>query len=145
MRQRAQQKGPVSLINAPEIAPDCQPVTGIMCGPLSLDALDKRQRPYRRYAAISTAILGDMGGEDQTSEIQRQLVSRFATLALSLEAMEAAAIEGNSIDLDLFARGAGHLRRIGEALGMKRTPRDVTGDLKGYLSAKANAREPAPA
>jgi hypothetical protein len=79
------------------------------------------------------------------TEIQRQLVGKFSTLALQLEALEAAAIEGDEIDLDLFGRCAGHLRRIAETLGLKRQPRDVTGDLKGYLSAAANARESVPA
>jgi hypothetical protein len=113
--------------NTPDLSATSEAVMAPIAGTLCLDSLDRRTRPYRRYQAINGAVLVDLGGEDQTSEIQRQLVSRFATLALSLEAMEASAIEGSSIDLDLFARGAGHLRRIGEALGMKRTPRDVTG------------------
>jgi hypothetical protein len=125
------------LNNCPDIAAENSATSGPVVGPSTIDALDKRTRPFRRYQAISTAILSDMGGEDQTSEIQRQLVSRFATLALSLEAMEASAIEGSAIDLDLFARGAGHFRRLGEALGMKRIPKDVT-SLGAILRGEAN-------
>ena len=51
-------------------------------GLLSIDALDKRTRPFRRYEAIRGAVLADMGGEENTSEVQRQLISKFATLAL---------------------------------------------------------------
>lgn len=120
-------------------APDNSATGAPIVGPSTIDALDKRTRPFRRYQAINSAVLADLGGADQASEIQRQLVSRFATLALSLEAMEAAAIDGASIDLDLFARGAGHLRRLGEALGLKRQPRDVTPSLETYLAGKARA------
>jgi hypothetical protein len=94
-------------------------------GVLSIDGLDRRTRPYRRYETIRAAVLSDMGGADNTSEVQRQLISKFATLALQLEVLETAAIEGNKIDLDPFGRCAGHLRRIGEVLGLRRVPRDV--------------------
>jgi hypothetical protein len=63
---------------------------------------------------------------------------------LQLESMEAAAIEGNEIDLDLFGRCAGHLRRIAEALGLKRTPRDVTPSVAEYV-ARLNADDGAGA
>ena len=113
-------------LDTSDIAGRYEPLSEPVDTTFTLDSLDRRQRPYRRFQAIRSAVVSDLGGEDQTSEIQRQLVSRFATLALSLEAMEAAAIEGSAIDLDLFARGAGHLRRLGEALGMKRVPKDIT-------------------
>jgi hypothetical protein len=94
-------------------------------GVLSIDALDRRTRPYKRYEMIRAAVLSDMGGAENTSEVQRQLISKFATLALQLEVLESAAIEGTQIDLDLFGRCAGHLRRIAETLGLRRVPRDV--------------------
>lgn len=127
--------------DSPTIAAGCEPVGAPVGVASTLADLDQRQRPFRRYRAISAAILGDMGGADQISEVQRQLVSRFAMLALTLEAMEASAIEGNALDLDLFARGAGHLRRIGEALGMRRVPRDVTPTLETYLAGMAGQTE----
>ena len=102
--------------------PDARAVGGL----LSLDALDRRTRPFKRYETIRGAVLADMGGEENVSEVQKQLVSKFATIALQLEIMEAAAIDGNEIDVDLFGRAAGHLRRIAEALGMQRVARDVT-------------------
>jgi hypothetical protein len=89
---------------------------------LSIDALDKRTRPYRRYETIRAAVLADMGGAENTSEVQRQLISKFATLALQLELLEAAAIDGDKIDVDLFGRASGHLRRIAETLGLRRVP-----------------------
>jgi hypothetical protein len=103
-----------------------QPETRGFGNLLSIDALDKRTRPFKRYETIRAAVLSDMGGEANVGEIQRQLISKFATLALQLEVLETAAIEGKPVDLDLFGRCAGHLRRIAETLGLKRVPRDVT-------------------
>jgi hypothetical protein len=99
---------------------------GDIGGLLWMDNLDKRTRPYRRYRAIRSAVLSDLGGEDNTTEVQRQLISKFCTLALQLEALEAAAVEGRRIDIDLFGRCASHLRRIAETIGLRRIPRDVT-------------------
>jgi hypothetical protein len=79
----------------------------------------------------------DLGGEDQTSEIQRQLISRFALLAMRLEVMEAAALAGDEIDIELFGRAAGNLRRLGEALGLKRVPRDIS-SLGSILRGEVN-------
>jgi hypothetical protein len=120
--------------------PDARVTGGIS----SIDALDKRTRAFKRYRVIVGAVLSDMGGAESVSEIQHQLVAKFATLALQLESMEAAAIEGNEIDLDLFGRCAGHLRRIAEALGLKRTPRDVTPSVAEYV-ARLNADDGAGA
>lgn len=123
-------------------APDARVMGGIS----SIQALDKRTRSFKRYSVIVGAVLADMGGTENVSEIQRQLIAKFATLALQLEAMEAAAIEGNEIDLDLFGRCAGHLRRIAEALGINRIPRDVTPSVAEYVAdAAAGADEAATA
>jgi hypothetical protein len=118
-----------------------QPATRAVGGILSIDALDKRTRAFKRYQVIVGAVLADTGGVENVSEIQRQLIAKFATLALQLEAMEAAAIEGNEIDLDLFGRCAGHLRRIAEALGLKRVPREIP-TLEEHLARIARERPP---
>jgi hypothetical protein len=111
--------------DSPEQSPGYNLEAKGMPGVLSIDALDRRTRPYRRYETIRGAVLSDMGGADNTSEVQRQLISKFATLALQLEVLESAAIEGHEIDLDLFGRCAGHLRRIAETLGLRRVPVQV--------------------
>jgi hypothetical protein len=112
-----------------------EPEARATSGPLSIDALDRRTRPFRRYEAIRSAVLADMGGEQNTSEVQRQLISKFSTLALQLETMEAAAVAGSSIDIDLFGRCASHLRRLAEALGFERVARAVP-TLEAYLATQ---------
>ena len=114
---------------------------------LTIDALDRRRAPFKRYETIRAGVLADVAaayaaGEANISEVQRQLISKFATLALQLELMEAAALEGQTIDLDLFGRCAGHLRRIAETLGIERRPRDVTPGIDEIAAEiKANKRQ----
>jgi hypothetical protein len=109
---------------------------------LSIDALDKRTRAYRRYETIRGAVLADMGGDANVSAVQRQLISKFATLAMRLEEMEASALAGQEIDVDLFGRCSGHLRRLAETLGLRRVQK-VVPDLRSYLESKATEVEPA--
>ena len=121
--------------NTPDLNATSDTVMAPIAGTLCLDSLDRRTRPYRRFQAIRGAVLSDMGGAEGTTEIQRQLVGKFSTLALQLEALEAAAIEGDEIDLDLFGRCAGHLRRIAETLGIERRSRDVTPTVEAYVAS----------
>jgi hypothetical protein len=118
----------------------CEAVAKGIDGAFNIDAIDKRSRAWRRYQSIRSAVLTDLGGESNTGEIARQLISKFATLAIQLEEMEAFAVNGGKIDLDLFGRCAGHLRRIAETLGLKRIPRDVTPMLEQYLAQKREAQ-----
>jgi hypothetical protein len=116
------------------------PGYGLDRGALSIDSLDRRRRHFKRYESIRGAVLADMGGESNTTEVQRQLISKFATLALQLEVMESSAIEGNPIDLDLFGRNVGHLRRIAETLSLRRVMFDVTTlDPLAYAAAREDA------
>ena len=101
---------------------------------LDINDLDKRTKPYKRWEAIRAAVLSDRGGETNVSEVQRQLISKFATLALQLELLEIAALAGQSIDCDLFGRVSGHLRRLGETLGVDRIARSVP-TLQEYLAS----------
>src|SRR5450631_4402322 len=128
-------------LNAAQQESRYQPATRSVGGISSIAALDKRTRAFKRYQVIVGAVLADIGGAENVSEIQRQLIAKFATLALQMEAMEAAAIEGNEIDLDLFGRCAGHLRRIAEALGMRRVPREIP-TLEEHLALIARERPP---
>jgi hypothetical protein len=44
---------------------------------------------------------------------------------------------GDDVDINLYARTAGHFRRIYETLGIERRKRDVTPSLHSYLDGKA--------
>jgi hypothetical protein len=80
--------------------------------------------------------LADLGGEDAASAAERSLIRRASVMTVELERLEkkfAQADETLADDLDLYQRTAGNLRRLFEAVGLKRRPRDVTPTLDQYL------------
>jgi hypothetical protein len=78
-----------------------------------------------------------MGGRDQLSEAQLSLIKRAAAMECELEQMEGKLSMGESVDMDVFARVTGHLRRTLETLGIERRPRDITPSLPRYLTDRA--------
>jgi hypothetical protein len=80
----------------------------------------------RRYHDLVVAHIGDAGGHDTLSAAQLSLIRRASAIELELERMEGKLSMGEEVDLDKFGRAASHLRRLWEALGLRRVPRDVT-------------------
>jgi hypothetical protein len=70
-------------------------------------------------------------------EFQLSLVATAATLRLELERLEGRMSTGDDVDIDLYARTAGHFRRICETLGIERRKRNVTPSVHSYLDGKA--------
>jgi hypothetical protein len=65
-----------------------------------------------------------------------------ATLTVELERMETAfalAGEAQPEQLELYQRVASTMRRLLEAIGIKRVPRDVTPTLEQYLANRTEA------
>ena len=59
----------------------------------------------------------------------RNIIRRASVMTVELERLEAkfaTAGEASTDDLNLYFRGAGNLRRLLEAIGLKRRPRDVS-------------------
>lgn len=92
----------------------------------------------RRFRDIYAEIINDLGGIDLLSEAQRQLVRRCATIAIACEEMEGHAVLGEEINLDLYGALTDRLGRTFQRLGLKRVARNVTPDLKQYLSRNGN-------
>ncbi len=89
----------------------------------------------RRWKDVTAQLVLDLGGRDFVSEFQLALCKRAASLTVELESLEAAMSEGQIVDLDLFGRLVGHLRRILESLspGLGRVARvSDTLDLSTY-------------
>jgi hypothetical protein len=59
------------------------------------------------------------------SEAQLSLVKRASAIECELEVLEGKLSQGELVDLDCFGRGASHLRRILESLGLERKPKDI--------------------
>jgi hypothetical protein len=80
----------------------------------------------RRYKDLIASHASDLGGMEVLSEAQASLIRRCAAMEVELEAMEAKLSKGEEINLDLFTRTAGHLRRYLASLGIRRQPLDIT-------------------
>lgn len=74
------------------------------------------------------------------SEAQLSLIRRSSTIEIELESMEGRLSRGEDVDLDLFNRAAGNLRRLLETLGIQRSKRDVTLSLHDIIREKAAGR-----
>jgi hypothetical protein len=93
---------------------------------LFLETVDQRSAEARRFRDILGEIVGDLGGADRLSEGQRQMARRCALLSTECERMEAKAVAGEEIDLDVFGQLTDRLGRAFQRLGLKRVKRDVT-------------------
>jgi hypothetical protein len=99
-----------------------------------LTGIDQRSAWYRRFKDCIHEYLSDI---PDPSAAERSIIRRVSTLEVELERLEAKfakAGEASPEDLDLYQRTAGNLRRLLEALGLQRRPRDVTPSLNEYLA-----------
>jgi hypothetical protein len=105
---------------------------------LFLEGTDGRSAAARRFRDVLAEIASDLGGIENLSEAQRQLARRCALLSVECEKMEARAVAGEPIDLDLFGQLVDRLGRALQRIGLRRVPRDVT-HLGAYIRQKAGA------
>ena len=79
----------------------------------------------RRWKDLTDMHVADLGGQEAITAAQFSLCQRAATLEVQIEQLEAAMSSGEDVDLDLFGRLAGHLRRYHQTLGLERRARPV--------------------
>jgi len=101
-----------------------------------LDDLDGRTVQVRRYKHAMTCFATDLGGEDQLTQGQLQLVRSAAGLALLRERLDAKALADKYVPIEEYTRITNALTRVVIALGLKRVSRNVTPDLETYLRGK---------
>jgi hypothetical protein len=104
-------------------------------GSALLPGVDGRSSWVRRCRDVIREHVADLGGVDNCSAAERSLVRRASVLTVELERMErqfALAGEASAEDLDIYARVAGNLRRLLEAVGLQRRPREVVLDPLRY-------------
>ena len=89
----------------------------------------------RRYRDLVVDQISDLGGEELITAAQASLIRRAATMGVVLEGWEGQLSKGETVDLDLYGRIAGHLRRYHETLGIERVARNVTPSLREYMEA----------
>jgi hypothetical protein len=87
----------------------------------------------RRFHDLVVGHVIDLGGADLLSEAQFSLIRRAAAIECELERLDARLSRDEPVDMDSYARVAGHLRRMFETLGLERVARDVTPSLGDLL------------
>jgi hypothetical protein len=114
-----------------------------------LPGIDGRSVWARRLRDLVKLHLSDIGGRSVASEAEFSIVRRASAITVELERLELRFAEANlagqppdPVDFDLYLRGANSLRRLLEAVGLQRRPRDVTPSLGSYL-ANQRVEEPA--
>ena len=103
-----------------------------------LPGVDGRSAWVRRCKELIADHIADLGGEANTSAAERSLIRRASVMTVELERLEvkfATAGEASPVDLELYQRTAGNLRRLLESIGLRRRARDVTPTLGEILSS----------
>ena len=106
----------------------------------SLDDLDNRTLAAKRTRQLLGDIVSDLGGPENVTAAQRQLVQRAAILGAYLEDIEFKWASGEEIPFAEYLVAVNAQRRVLATIGLERRSRDVTPSLADYLANKARAR-----
>ncbi|MEI6558496.1 MAG: hypothetical protein WCO00_08810 [Rhodospirillaceae bacterium] len=104
----------------------------------NLPEIDGRTRAARLSRDIADAIANDLGGPDNLTEVQRQLIRRLAIMCVVARGMEDRLALGEDLNIGEYSTLTNALRRIAADIGLKRIPKDM-GNLNDYLQTVAAA------
>jgi len=90
--------------------------------------IDTRRTPFFQVRQLARRIARDMG--DDLSTAQAQLVQRAATLGALCEDTEVRLLQGQPASVADFLTMINTQRRLLQALGLKRVPKDITSPLE---------------
>ncbi|WP_363348292.1 hypothetical protein [Methylocystis echinoides] len=112
-------------------------------GKLLMGDVDERSQFARRLRdiiALHVDCLSRGAGGEALSEAELSLIRRVSVCELRLEEMEMRMAQGKDISIDVYARVAGHVRRMHEALNglslRNKVAKDVTPSLGQYVSKR---------
>jgi hypothetical protein len=97
----------------------------------------------RRMRDLMEDHIADLGGRENTSSSERNLVRRAAALTIQAELLEQQFALESTVDpdtVDTYGRICGHLRRLLEAVGLQRRPRTVGTSLGDLMVADLKAQ-----
>ena len=103
-----------------------------------IPGIDGRSGWVRRAKELISEHTQDLGGIDNISAAEKSIIRRASTISVELERLEkkfALAGEVNTDEVEAYARIAANLRRLLEAIGLQRRPRDMT-TLDQYLDKR---------
>jgi hypothetical protein len=96
---------------------------------LTLDALDGRTAAYVAARKLVETMSRDLGGADQLSEGERQLVQRVALVGAIVSDFETKWVAGQKIELGDYLQACRTQCRLLSSLGLQRRSRDITNSL----------------
>jgi hypothetical protein len=95
----------------------------------------------RKCRETLAELVTDLGGPENLSAAERNLLRRASVLTTELTRIEEALANSPDILPELillYAKASGNLRRLLEAVGLRRRPRDITPSLHDYLRSRAS-------
>lgn len=101
----------------------------------SREELDGRLNALKAFERRVSAIKSDLGGADQLSTMEIDLVEAFANSAVVLDGLNVRLLLGAPVDRTELAATISSMVRVASRLGLRRRSRDVTPSLKEYLKA----------
>jgi hypothetical protein len=110
---------------------------------MTLSDLDRRTGAARRANDLINAISDDLGGESRLAAAEKQIIQRAALLGTIAEDLETKWLCGEPIDPGTLSAVGNAQRRLFEAIGIRRVPKDITPRLESYL-ANTPAEEVSP-
>jgi hypothetical protein len=99
---------------------------------LTLDHLDQRTAAARAARSLVDHLTSDLGGDDQLSAGERELVKRAALCGAIVADFEARWVAGQLVELGEYLAAVNVQRRVLATLGLRRRPVDVTPDPLEY-------------
>jgi hypothetical protein len=99
----------------------------------TIASLDQRTGPAKLFKRLIANIETDLGGHDELSEIEMQLVEAYAGSSVLLANLNAKIALGEDISAGEHALIASTMVRLAGKLGLRRRPRDVTPNLDDLL------------
>jgi hypothetical protein len=88
--------------------------------PMSPERLDARLAAAKQFESIVAGIAADLGGEDNLSIMQRELIDAFAGAAISVHDLNARLLLGEKINLAMQVEACRVMVSFASHLGLKR-------------------------
>ena len=103
----------------------------------TLDALDSRTLAAKRAHALVADLESDLGGPDNVTVAERQIVQHAGVLGAVIEHQEALWLAGDEVDETALLAAINCQRRLLETVGLQRRSRDVTPNIAAYSRGRA--------
>jgi hypothetical protein len=101
---------------------------------LDLSDLDQRTNAAKLAQQVKADIIGDLGGEDQLSTLERLAAGHAALAAAVVQDSYARWLKGEQIALSEIATVQNMFIRTAQSVGFSRRLKDIRKDINAYLT-----------